>query len=168
MTDRFKIKRDSIMSMRKNVSQKGFEESIVLNNHSSFAQSHSNLSDLVSSTEFRVKKNDNFGNIENESDQSGKKPSASDESSQIFKSSSNKSMHNFYKIRMKHSLIVSFLILIPVQNLFLCIVSQFSETVIFYNFYPLKSFKYKKSSKTSFMIFKVVLTHYKNSLFYGI
>lgn len=125
------------MSIRKNDSQKGFEESIVLNNHSGLAysatQSHSNFSDLVSSTEFRMKKNDNTGIIENGTYFSDQTPSTIEENSQILRSSSNKSMHNFYKIRMKHSLIVSFLILIPVQNLFLCIVSLFSETVNFRN-----------------------------------
>ncbi|RNA40559.1 adenylate cyclase type 2 [Brachionus plicatilis] len=132
MADRDAKKRESIKSMRKNDSQKGFEESIVLNNQSSLAnsgiQSNSNLSELVSSTEFRVKKCENSGNNENGSYVNGQKHAVGDESSQIFRSSSNKSMHNFYKTRMKHSLIVSFLILIPVQNFFLCIVSQFSET----------------------------------------
>lgn len=134
MTDRIIKKRDSIKSIRKNDSQKGFEESIVLNNQSSLGfsgiHSNSNLSELVSSTEFRIKKSEGSGQNDH-SPYGGNRHVTSDESSQIFRSSSNKSMHNFYKTRMKHSLVVSFLILIPVQNLLLCIVSQFSETVNF-------------------------------------
>lgn len=41
----------------------------------------------------------------------------------------NKSMHRFYVTRLKHSLIISFLLLVPVQNFFLFFISQFSELV---------------------------------------
>jgi hypothetical protein len=48
--------------------------------------------------------------------------------------SSNDVMHKFYTTRLKHSLIVSFLFLIPIQNFFLCFISQLSEQVIqFFN-----------------------------------
>jgi hypothetical protein len=42
----------------------------------------------------------------------------------------NESMHRFYVTRLKHSLIISFLLLVPIQNFFLFFVSQFSEQVI--------------------------------------
>ena len=38
-------------------------------------------------------------------------------------------MHRFYKARLKHSLIVSFLLLIPIQSMFFCILGQFAEQV---------------------------------------
>lgn len=39
----------------------------------------------------------------------------------------NDSMHKFYITRLKHSLINSFLLLIPIQNIFLFLITQFSE-----------------------------------------
>jgi hypothetical protein len=39
------------------------------------------------------------------------------------------SMHKFYITRLKHSLIISFLFLIPIQNIFLFLIIQFAEKV---------------------------------------
>ena len=44
-------------------------------------------------------------------------------------SSHQNPMHKFYITRLKHSLIISFLFLIPIQNLFLFFILQFSEKV---------------------------------------
>ena len=41
----------------------------------------------------------------------------------------NHNMHKFYATRLKHSLIISFLLLVPIQNFFLCLISQFSDQV---------------------------------------
>jgi hypothetical protein len=41
----------------------------------------------------------------------------------------NEEMHKFYTTRLKHSLIIRFLLLVPIQNLSLCLISQFSENV---------------------------------------
>jgi hypothetical protein len=38
-------------------------------------------------------------------------------------------MHKFYVTRLKHSLIISFLFLIPIQNAFLFLILQLSEKV---------------------------------------
>ena len=43
----------------------------------------------------------------------------------------NEDMHKFYATRLKHSLIIRFLLLVPIQNLSLCLISQFSEHVYF-------------------------------------
>ena len=43
----------------------------------------------------------------------------------------NENMHKFYVTRLKHSLIISFLILIPVQNFFFIVVSLFSKQGLF-------------------------------------
>ncbi len=47
----------------------------------------------------------------------------------LFSRTNDDSMHRFYVTRLKHSLIVSFLLLLPVQNVFLFFISQFSELV---------------------------------------
>jgi hypothetical protein len=51
-------------------------------------------------------------------------PNNNNQSSSIL---NNDSMHKFYAIRLKHSLINSFLLLIPIQNIFLFLITQFSE-----------------------------------------
>jgi hypothetical protein len=45
---------------------------------------------------------------------------------------SNDYKHKFYLARLKHGLIISFLALIPIQSLVLCISSYFLEKVNFY------------------------------------
>lgn len=46
-----------------------------------------------------------------------------------YKPSKTDNIYKFYITRLKHSLIISFLLLIPIQNFFLCLISQFSEQV---------------------------------------
>lgn len=47
-----------------------------------------------------------------------------------YKPSKTDNIYRFYITRIKHSLIISFLLLIPIQNLVLCVISQLSEQVI--------------------------------------
>ena len=51
--------------------------------------------------------------------------------SEIIYSNSNDYKHKFYLARLKHGLIISFLALIPIQSLFLCVSSYFLEQVYF-------------------------------------
>ena len=46
---------------------------------------------------------------------------------QILNSNSNDYKHKFYLARLKHGLIISFLALIPIQSLFLCVISYLLE-----------------------------------------
>ena len=55
------------------------------------------------------------------------------EDEEFFNKPINNAMHKFYRTRLKHSLIISFLLLIPIQNICLCFISLLSEKVnIFY------------------------------------
>lgn len=51
-----------------------------------------------------------------------------------YRPSKTDNIYRFYITRLKHSLIISFLLLIPVQNASLCIISQFVEQVFFCSF----------------------------------
>jgi hypothetical protein len=56
------------------------------------------------------------------------------------KSSFNRSLRKFYVTRIKHGLVISFLFLIAIQNLFLFLISLFSEAVcIYFTYIPFKS-----------------------------
>jgi len=59
------------------------------------------------------------------------------EHEQSFKNSFNRSLRKFYVTRIKHGLVISFLLLIAIQNIFLFLISLFSETVciLFFHFH---------------------------------
>jgi hypothetical protein len=57
------------------------------------------------------------------------------EDDEFFNKPINNAMHKFYRTRLKHSLIISFLLLIPIQNICLCFISLLSEKVIKNLFY---------------------------------
>ena len=69
----------------------------------------------------------NNNNNNNENSSSG----ANDDAMFVDPVIANYDIHRFYTTRLKHSLIISFLLLIPVQNLFLFLITQFSEMVGF-------------------------------------
>lgn len=140
-------KRASIRSMlNKNSTKKTTEESIHLTQYpstssysrqssSNFAQDFMMISKRDSQQKSSRKSCKSNGNIDTAIKNNLNQSESNDDYEQYSKSPANGSMHKFYITRLKHSLIVSFLLLIPIQNCFLLILSQFSELVRFFYFY---------------------------------
>lgn len=72
------------------------------------------LNSSCADDKFKVKSSFAFTGIEHE---------------QSLKNTFNRSLRNFYVTRIKHGLIISFLLLIAIQNFFLFFISLFSEAV---------------------------------------
>lgn len=67
--------------------------------------------------------------IENNTPSSNCAEHATSQTSVEYKPSKTDHIYSFYLTRLKHSLIISFLLLIPIQNFVLSVISQFSEQV---------------------------------------
>ena len=123
---KFKMKNKSLLD----------KEEIDLENHSKKTTTPCTSKSKLRTNNFLTRSKTNLNYQSNEcvnnnsiKSNSNKNDKTNKETNQDLVLVNNEDMHKFYTTRLKHSLIIRFLLLVPIQNLSLCLISQFSENV---------------------------------------